>query len=140
MRNKPIRIYLEIPVKIITPMIGTNRTDSIFYDGKDIAKVIVGNHEYVLTTAGEYKFTYKGNLYNSSVTYKKVWNNLVNELTNTKIRKMNDNGEIENWGWFGINIWRDGKILDYPTDVYYDYEEAIEHFKQCVKNDILKGV
>jgi len=48
--------YVRIPVRIITPK-KPNRQDSLFYSGKSIADVVVGNREYVLTTAGEYRFS-----------------------------------------------------------------------------------
>ena len=55
--RKAIIIYKELPLEIITPKISNNRTNSLFYDGKNIARVTTAHKKYVLTTAGEYKFT-----------------------------------------------------------------------------------
>jgi hypothetical protein len=53
-----MNLYIKIPIKILTPKI-PGKQDSFFYAGKDIAEVKVRDRTYVLTTAGEYRFTLK---------------------------------------------------------------------------------
>ena len=134
---KSITILIKIPIKIITPMLKPNRKNSFFYAGKNIAKVEYRNTEYVLTTAGEYVFTYKSKDYQVEEFdgFKLALSNL-SELTDTKIRKMDERGDIENWGWFGINVWIDGKCQDYPTATYTEYDEALTNFRLYVKQAI----
>lgn len=138
---KPINIHIEIPVEVTTPMLTLTRKNSLFYAGKDIARVNHGKTEYILTTAGEYVFTYKSKNYSMNMfdDTKSTISDL-SELTDTKIRKMDERGDIENWGWFGINVWIDGKCQDYPMGVYSTYDEALSSFCSYVKNDITKGV
>jgi len=139
MRIKPIRINLEIPVEIITRKISPNRQDSIFYAGNNIASVKIGNREYVLTTApcrtvsGEYNFQLEDN-----GEVKGLSKAAVSKLTDSKIRRLDQEGLIHNWGWFGINIWEDDKCFDYPTDCYSSYDEALEEFRSFVKKEITK--
>jgi hypothetical protein len=69
-------------------------------------------------------------------------------LTDAKIKKLNDNGLVENWGWFGINIWQkrpdipvltpgQDQCLDFPTDAYSSYDEAMEAFIAIVEKDLI---
>jgi len=124
--------YIRIPVEIITEK-RSHRTDSIFYAGKNIARVSILNREYVLTTAGEYEFWYNGKFYDEHAPmlkrYKNIW-----------LRQMEDSGKmvVDNWGWFGINVWIDGKCQDYPTDVYSEYDEALNAFIEFVEKDLNK--
>ena len=122
--------YIRIPVEIITEK-RPHRTDSIFYAGKDIARVRVLNREYVLTTAGEYHFSIGDKDYDEHAPmlkrYKNIW-----------LRQMERSGKmtVNNWGWFGINIWIDGKCMGYPTDCYSEYDEALNAFTELVEKDI----
>ena len=72
---------------------------------------------------------------------------VIKSLTDAKIKKLNDNGLVENWGWFGINIWQkrpdipgltpgQDQCLDFPTDAYSSYDEAMEAFIAIVEKDI----
>lgn len=147
--KKSITIYHTIPVEVVTPKIAPNRQDSIFYTGKDIARVKTRNREYVLTTAGEYQFQLaeKGKVIQGSSLFiananpvvapsENLSKNILGKLTDAKIRRLNRDDLIQNWGWFGINVWENGKCLDYPTDTYSYYDEAMDEFKDYVKKDI----
>jgi len=153
MRNKPVKVLIEVPIHIITPMIKNNRTNSLFYAHKNIAVAQHANRVYVLTTAGDYKLSYKGNRYHSTVAsvedvafqYDKDTNmnkpyalpidNICQELTDTKIAAI-EKDDIENWGWFGINIWVDNDLIAEPGECYSQYDEAMDHFREIVKKDI----
>jgi hypothetical protein len=136
--------YIKLPIKIITKKLARNKTDSIFYAGKDIAKFKVGNREYVLTTAGEYKFylpppkskyspfgptKYRGP-YNEKSSYQ------VRHLTDKIIKQIGQDDRIDNWGWFGINLWVDNQCQDIPTDAYSTYDEAMEAFISFIQKDL----
>ena len=137
-RNKKITIHMEIPVNILIKKLAVNRTNSFFYAGKDIAKVIYGKTDYVLTTAGEYVFTYKGLNYSmESYDALKIALSKLSGLTDTKIKKIDERGDIENWGWFGINKWVNDKIQDTPTPGFTYYGEALNGFTSFVKKDIM---
>ena len=114
-----MRTHIKVPIKIITPKIAKNKQDSIFYAGKNIAEVKVRNRTYVLTTAGH----------------------------DTKIKALGDKDLISNWGWFGINVWETrpdipglppGKdqCLPYPTEVWSEYDEAMNAFIEYVEKDL----
>jgi hypothetical protein len=142
----PHTITISIPVEIITKKISNTKTDSIFYAGKNIAVVHTKTHGYVLTTAGEYSFTNK-------IQGEEIYNEkskVVKRLTDKRIKWLNDNNLIGNWGWFGINVWKkvpgkkdkclDYQCLDYPTDVYSQYDEALKAFVKFVTTEIRKEV
>jgi hypothetical protein len=69
-------------------------------------------------------------------------------LTDYRINQLTDDSHmVSNWGWFGINVWEQrpeipglpaGKdfCLDYPTDAYSTYDEAMEAFIAFVEEDI----
>ena len=137
---------IRIPIKIITPKI-SHRTDSIFYSGKNIAEVKVRNRTYVLTTAGEYNFTYtdshgKFQAGDHTCPMLKRWKD-------HKLRWLDRTGHVDNWGWFGIYVWESipnipglprgkDRCLDTPTDVYSTYDEAMKAFVEYVTRDLIK--
>ena len=134
MRNKPVKVLIEVPIHIITPMIMYNRKNSLFYAYKNIAVAQHGNRVYVLTTAGEYKFIYKG--IKIHIIQKPPTLPIIHELTDTKISAMDDKGGIENWGWFCINIWVDDDLIAEPGECYCLYDCAMDHFREIIKKDI----
>jgi hypothetical protein len=136
---KPLTVPINIHavIEVITPKISSTKTNSIFYAGKNIAvldlKRLCGL-EYVLTTAGMYSFACR-------VQGEQVYNemsNLVKRYTDKRIKKLDQDDLIGNWGWFGINVWKDGQCLDVPTDCYSTYDEAMEAFLKFVKADLQK--
>lgn len=141
---KPLTIKIEIPVTILTKKKAPNKTNSIFYSGLNIAKVIIHSREYVLTTSGGYQFCTKekGKTYdNTSGKTLLSFTRIVNTLTDGKIKHIDREGFIDNWGWFGINVWENNKFIsDTATDVYTQYDEALESFIKFVTNDLIKGV
>lgn len=135
-----IAMEYEIPVIIVTHKLSRVRTDSFFYDGRNIAVVKYGDKEYVLTTAGEYVFSYRGVVHNSSADDQPLLHTYVS-LTDKKIKTMDEGGFIHNWGWFGINVWEDGKLLDDAHDVVYsNYDEAMSNFIKFVHDDIISDI
>jgi hypothetical protein len=140
-------ITVQIPMEIITPK-KPHRQDSVFYAGRDIARVKVGNKIYVLTTSGLYAFEYKGKQYKFDSSFDTVsvrgvrlvqGHQAVRRLTDKDIRKIEDPG---NWGWFGINVWEissSGKetCLLTPTDCYSDYNEAMKAFEYFIVTDLV---
>jgi hypothetical protein len=133
-----VHIETELPISIITPKISTQKTNSIFYAGKDIAEARVPglNRTYVLTTAGEYRFSYLSGrkLPGSPRIIGKA--SSATRWTDKDIEEL-DLGDISTWGWFGINIWQGETCLDYPVDAYSTYDEALEAFQVLVQQDIL---
>lgn len=130
-------ITVNISIEIITKKISDTKTNSIFYAGKNIARIQIKGYEYVLTTAGQYSFTNK-------IQGEEIWNEtskVVKRLTDKRIKWLNDNNLIGNWGWFGINVWKkvpgkEDQCLDYPADAYTQYDEALKAFKDFVRKDI----
>jgi hypothetical protein len=137
---------IEIPVTIITKKIARNKTDSFFYSGKAIASVKYGNREYILTTAGMYDFTFKVGKKEDHYkleSYSKQFAKLVRKykLTDAHIKSLTDDGHtIENWGWFGINVYVNDRFQDTPTDAYGTYDEAMEAFKEYVVMDYTNSI
>jgi len=137
---------INIPVTILTPKIAKNKQDSFFYTGKDIARVKVLNREYVLTTAGLYDFRLKvkGKKHTEhycidSITGRTKAIAKKHDLTDAKIKSMTDDWHlVENWGWFGINVWENNKCLRDPLDAYSEYDEAMSAFVELINKD-LKG-
>lgn len=142
---------IQIPVEIITPRIAFNKQDSFFYAGKNIAKVVVGNREYVLTTSGTYAFSLKEG--GETIAFDARDRHIgagcpggqrahaYRTLTDAKIEKLGamDKDLITNWGWFGINVWVDGKFQDASDSVWSEYDEALKAFKTFITNDVAKG-
>ena len=123
------------------------KLDSFFYAGNNIARAKVLNRVYVLTTAGMYDFgLINGRKRNDTVDRYKLesydlrrFRNIARNyrLTDKRIRRLTDDGAlVANWGWFGINVWVDGKCLPTPTDAYSDYDEAMAAFKALIKADL----
>lgn len=135
-----ITLGIRVPFEIITKKISNNKTDSIFYAGENIARCRTNTHEYVLTTAGEYRFKRK--------TYKGIRDCDEKEapnMTDALIKKLSDDDMIQNWGWFGMNVWELGAFATkiYSLDcneVWSQYDEAIENFKRCVQEHIQKRI
>jgi hypothetical protein len=134
-----IRIGIEVPFSILTPRISPQKTDSIFYAGKNIAEARVPglNRTYVLTTAGEYKFSYLSGrkLPGSPRIIGNEKAACVARWTDKDIEEL-DMGDLSTWGWFGINIWQGETCLDYPVDAYSTYDEAMVAFRIFVEQDI----
>ena len=135
-----IRIEIEVPISILTPKIAgpfSRKTNSIFYAGKTIAEARVPglNRTYVLTTAGEYSFTYQTGrkLPGSPVITGNEKSACVARWTDKDI---DDLDAPSLWGWFGINIWQGETCLDYPVDAYSNYDEAMGAFRIFVEQDI----
>lgn len=135
---------ITIPIEILTPKI-PGKQDSVFYHGKNIARARIRNREYILTTAGEYCFSYKDQSGRERVGDQ----NSAYLKNDRKIGYLSREGLMTNWGFFGINVWEQrpnipglpaGKdvCLDYPTDVYSCYDEALKAFKSFIETD-LKG-
>lgn len=121
---------IEIPITIHTPKISRKKTNSIFYAGKNIASIKLCGIEYVLTTAGTYKFSLNpdSKIHDFSIPPKRV----LPYLDDERIQGIDLVGLILNWGWFGINVWVKGTCMDYPTDSYSEYDEALGGFKEFV--------
>jgi hypothetical protein len=149
--QKEHQMNIQIPVEIITPRIAFNKQDSFFYAGKNIAKVVVGNREYVLTTSGTYAFSLKEG--GETIAFDARDRHIgagcpggqrahaYRTLTDAKIEKLGamDKDLITNWGWFGINVWVDGKFQDASDSVWSEYDEALKAFKTFITNDVAKG-
>jgi len=137
--HKTINVHIEteLPISILTPKINPRKTNSIFYAGKTIAEARVPglNRTYVLTTAGEYSFTYQTGrkLPGSPVITGNEKSACVARWTDKDI---DDLDAPSLWGWFGINIWQGETCLDYPVDAYSTYDEALEAFQGLVQQDI----
>jgi hypothetical protein len=135
---------INIPIKILTPKIAKNKQDSFFYAGKDIASVKVLNREYVLTTTGLYDFRLKikGKRHTEhyrieSVTGRTKTLAKKHDLTDTRLKSMTDNWYlVENWGWFGINVWENDTYLQDPVDAYSGYDEAMSAFVELINKDL----
>lgn len=123
---------INIPIQILTQKLARNKQDSVFYAGKDIAKVKVANREYVLTTSGEYRFAKGGVTHDEN-------SKTVKTLNDEIIKRLGDNDLISNWGWFGINLWINDKCQSVPTDCYSRYDEAMVAFVEFVIKDLTKG-
>jgi hypothetical protein len=149
--QKEHQMNIPIPVEIITPRNAKNKQDSFFYAGKNIAKVVVGNREYVLTTSGTYAFSLKEG--GETIAFDARDRHIgagcpggqrahaYRTLTDAKIEKLGAMGKdlITNWGWFGINVYEADHYLDSATEVWSEYDEALKAFKTFVTNDIAKG-
>jgi hypothetical protein len=150
-----MRTYIKVPIKIITPKLAQNKQDSIFYAGKNIAEVKVQNKTYVLTTAGEYRFqiTKKGQPFTCYIDSNgESFGHTTSvrlKLTPASVKALN----FSNWGWFGINVWGkeptiiqtqpgdfsiklQKKCLEYPTEVWSEYDEALSAFIEYVEKDL----
>jgi hypothetical protein len=118
-----------LPITVVTKKLAANKTDSIFYAGKVIANLQVGNREYVLTTAGEYIFRLKPE--------GRVWDHRHSaSLTDKDIKHLGEDDLVDNWGWFGINLWINGQCQTTPTDAYSSYDEAMEAFTTFIQKDL----
>jgi hypothetical protein len=124
-----MRKAIHVPIRIITPK-KPHRTDSLFYSGKSIADEVLGNREYVLTTAGEYRFNVGDRGYDQ-------YSRIVRRMNDRTLASWKNSGKLneDNWGWFGINLWIGGECQDTPTDVYSGYDEAMSAFVKFVESD-----
>ena len=95
MARRIVTPSIRIPVKILVPKKNRFQTDSIFYAGRAIAEVVIGNREYVLTTAGEYRFSLKeGGIsqdVSSSDNLDDARRSVIGKLTDRKIRNLGNN-------------------------------------------------
>lgn len=160
MKNKEPVIVMEyeIPVSVITPKLAENRTDSFFYAGHNIAVVKNGKKEYVLTTAGQYVFRYKDNVYNSERDEYPLFA-MLPELTDRKIKMLKEGNHTGKWGWFVINVWQKKEkkygginvwkieekkdtlqLLNKALHVSSNYDEAMNNFITFVHNDIISDI
>ena len=87
----------------------------------------------MLTTSGEYKYALKCN----SNTVHDETSPAVKTLTDAKIKKLDDDDLVSNWGWFGINIWETDKFVDSCNDVYSGYNEAMDAFKAFIQRTVI---
>lgn len=124
---------IRIPIRIITEK-KQMRTDSIFYAGKSIAHVKILNRDYVLCAAGDYEFSIGNRFYNETSA-------IVKRLKDHGLASGQRSGKInvDNWGWFGINVWIDGHCQINPTDAYSTYDEAMKAFVKFVQEDIQRS-
>lgn len=134
--NTQKHLLLKIPIKIITPKIAPDKTNSIFYSSKNIAYIKAFNQEYILTTAGEYKFYVKEN---DNTCYNEE-SPVIQVLSDKHIKNLDNNGLIDNWGWFGINKWIDNKFYDTLGECYSLYDEALNAFITLVKEDLMRHI
>jgi hypothetical protein len=134
---KTINVHIEtkVPISILTPKISRTKTDSIFYAGKNIAEARVPglDRTYVLTTAGEYSFTYQSG---RKLPGSPVITGNEKSVARWTDKDIDDLEDPELWGWFGINVWQGDVCLDYPVDVYSNYDEAMNAFRIFVEQDI----
>ena len=129
-------IFIKIPVEILTKKVAKNKTNSLFYAGKNIARVKIANREYVLTTVGEYSYTYKGRRYSGGCGEKV---SCPKSFTNKHIRDLDIDNNIDLWGWFEINVWENDRCLADPIgEQYSTYDEAMEAFINLVTKDLTK--
>jgi hypothetical protein len=149
--------FIKIPITILTKKIANHRQNSFFYAGQNIAEVKIRNRTYVLTTAGEYRFRTKEK--GEPIAFDscrrigagapgRTRYNTLSRLTDTKIKALDKNDLVENWGWFGINVWEtrpnipgmpnpgtmDQCLLE-PTAVWSEYDEAMNAFIEYVELD-----
>lgn len=137
-------VKVTIPVTVLTKKIAKNKTDSIFYAGKNIAEVVVGkNRKYVLTTSGYYSFHRKIDDPTDPISFDSALEDMngrvrtaISKLTDAKIKKLGEDDLVHNWGWFGINVWVDNTCLPTPTEAYSEYDEAMEAFVAYIKQDL----
>jgi hypothetical protein len=133
-----VQPYIKIPITVLVPR-KPNRQDSIFYGTQPIAQVTINNRKYVLTTAGTYNYSYQDK--------KGAWHRgnqnspCVKRWTNRDIKNL-DKNRVDNWGWFGINIWKvdltinKETFLDSDNNVWSTYDEAMEAFINFVERNI----
>jgi hypothetical protein len=129
-----------IPIKILTPKI-PGKQNSLFYASRNIASVKTHNREYVLTTSGSYYFRLKDGekkySYEPGDIPSKSFNRVRNSLTDAGVKVIDDSGLMEDWGWFGINVWEGKRFMsDSATETYSTYNEALKAFKEFVKKDL----
>lgn len=119
-------LNIKIPVKILTKKI-PNRQDSIFYAGKNIASVKIGDATYILTTSGYYLFslTDNGRMYEFDTGDKVP--SIVKSLTDAKLKKV----LTCNWGWFTVIISTE-EAVGHTEEVYTTYDEALKSFIEYV--------
>jgi hypothetical protein len=139
-----MKTHIKIPIQILTQKIAPNKTDSIFYAGKDIAEIKIGYTSYILTTAGEYAFYLKhdsgtSGLYNidsNGKSYGKKPSVLI-KLTDAIISRIGRDDLVMNWGWFTVVIrsQMDNEYI-HTEEVYSSYNEAIDSFIAFVEKDL----
>ena len=140
-----MKTHIKIPIKILIQKLAPNKTDSIFYAGKDIAKIKVGDKVYILTTAGVYNFYLKHDAGTSSQyevgcdgkSYGKK-PSVLNKLTDAIISRIGRDDGVMNWGWFTVIIEQPVNDYTHTEEVYSSYNEAIESFIAFVETDLAR--
>jgi hypothetical protein len=125
-----------LPIKIFTPKIARNKTNSLFYAGQNIAEVKVLNRTYVLTTAGQYRFSLDKKTVNFNDNLDDKIRAIISKLTDRKIKALDDQGNVQNWGWFGINVWNWAQLLPISFNCFSEYDEAMKAFVTEVTKNI----
>ena len=124
MKFKPYKnekLAVKIPITILTPKI-PGKINSIFYAGKDIARVKILGTFFTLTSSGFYKFSLDGKTHQFDTGDRLP--KIISSLTDAKIKaQVNE----ENWGWFTVKISTDDAI-GHTEEVYSTYDEAIKSF------------
>ena len=137
-----MKITVEIPVTIYEKKLAKNKTNSIFYAGKNIAEVDIctgkTRTKYILTASGAYDFyanptgDYHGRYEFEDCDDAEM---LLGLLTDAKIKKIEDPSA---WGYFEIHhLDGDFNWVGTPDQAYSDYDEAMEAFVKYVKKDII---
>jgi hypothetical protein len=138
-RNNYMRLYghyIKLPFKIITLKIQA-KNDSIFYAGKHIAEFKVRDRTYILTTAGEYKFSYKDkrNKLQQGTEHSNVIKSWKDPHKHTYVE--------DAWGSFSIDVIEkgsDGKETCLHNPIYHygedDYNLAMIAFIEFVERDL----
>jgi hypothetical protein len=119
---------LKEKIKIITEKVSDEKTDSIFYDGCDIAEITDDNGtRFIVIASGDIRIninddTYRNNQIDDAETKYK--------LTDKKLKELEAKGKLtwENNNWFEV-IWilKGSKESECEIgDVAYNYDEAIE--------------
>lgn len=128
-KSKPI---LEIVTKKLE-----NKTDSIFYSLKDIArlKLLYERKEYILTTSGAYRFIYKDAMGkkhhgNDASSVLKKW-------TDINIQQIHTKKEVRHWGQFTILEWypssEEQQSISKAFFAGSSYDAALQNFKEFIK-------
>jgi hypothetical protein len=126
-KNIPI---LEIAIRKIE-----NKTDSIFYALKNVARIRHLNKDYILTTSGAYRFIYLDAL--GKKHHGNDFSSVLKKWTDKDIQNLHATNSIRNWGQFVILIWT--KTIDTSAMKIYpagsSYEGAFKTFANFVKTE-----
>jgi hypothetical protein len=114
---------------IFKSKISDEKTESIFYSKKVIARVRFLNKHYILTTCGDYVFHYTQ--FNGRIHQCNEFSRILTQWTDQDIQNMKSLGNFSSWGDFAIQIktW-DGETCSsniFPLKVNF-YDEALKKF------------